>query len=271
MDTAGDDGLRLQLRVANNDGPAIPLEEWMSFITAELTRQQAVMQQLSIQLAELSHEVPVLRSALTESRLSAQTLRSASVELRQRMDDLDRRLNKVLALIEENFGGGQTEQAMQHHDYVDEYVALVEQKVVGLALEILPDGTQATAREKAEFVAEVCAGLFGAPQVIDEQLIGLLPVAAAEEAIQRMREICACARALRAKVTQGRPQRWEFGYEPAPVDSQWQEPWTGAARDGVVEFVVTPAYFVDTNTLLHKQKVFTSEAGSAPDADPAED
>jgi hypothetical protein len=270
MDTAGDDRPRLYLRVASGEGQAISLDEWMSFITDELTGQKAAIRQLIRQSADLKEELAALRSSITGSRLSAQGLRGASADLRQRMDDLDRRLNKILALVEESLGGGQTEQAIQHHDFADEYTALVEQKITGLALDILPEGTRSTPREKAVFVAAVCADLFQAPEVLEQQLIGRLPDAAPEETVQRMRDICAEARDLRAKVAHGRPQRWEFGCRiAAPVDDHWQELWTGAAHDGVIDFVVTPAYFVDSNVLLRKQKVFTVEAGPVPDTGPA--
>lgn len=277
MDTAGDDGLRLHLCVADDAGPAVPLDEWMSRIAAELAQQKAAISQLIRQTESIGGELSALRSTLAENRLTAQSLRGTSADMRQRMDDLDRRLNKVLALIQDHVGGGQSELAMQHHDYVDEYVALVEQKITGLALDILPDGVRAAPRDKAAFVAAACADLLGTPEVLERQLIGRLPPGTQEETIRRTRDICAGARALRAKVAQGRPQRWEFGCDIAsPIDTRWQEPWTGAALDGVIEFVVAPAYVVDENTLLCKQKVFTAgigagEAGSAPTEDPAED
>jgi hypothetical protein len=178
------------------------------------------------------------------------------------MDDLDRRLNNILALVENHFGAGQTEQGMRHHDYAEEYAALVEQKIVGLALDILPGGIHAAPKEKAEFVALVCAGLFGEPEIPEQELICRLPEAAPASAVQRMRDICAEARALRAKVARGRSQRWEFSCQlDVPVNEEWQELWTGATQGGVIEFVVAPAYFVDSNVLLQKQKVFTCDAG----------
>jgi hypothetical protein len=272
MGTAGDDRLRLHLRVADNAGPGTSLEEWMSSVAAELTRQRTDIDQLGRQSAEIREEISALKSSSSESRLFAKSLRGDSADLKQRMDDLDRRLNKLLALFEKHFGGGQTEQGIQHHDYAAEYLALVEQKIVGLAHDVLRGGIQATPREKAEFVATVCAGLFGTPEVPEQRLIRLLPEAAPAQAIQRMGEICAEARGLRAKVANGRPQHWEFECEVGvPVREDWQEPWAGTTPGGMVEFVVVPAYFVDSSVLLQKQKVFTSEPGPAPrDAGPAE-
>jgi hypothetical protein len=271
MNTAGDDRPRLRLCVADGAGTTTSLEEWMSFVTDELARQRAVIKELSNQSAEISRALLALKSSLAESRQFARALGGDSADQRQRMADLDRRLNNILALIERNFSGGQTEQAMQHHDYATEYVVLVEQKIIGLALDILPGGADATPREKAEFVAAVCADLFGALEVTEQQLLGRLPEAAPARAIERMREICAEARALRAKVAHGRPQRWEFSCETdVPINEDWQELWTGAPLGGVIEFVVAPAYFVDSDTLLMKQKVFTIAAGSANGAaDPA--
>ncbi len=268
MDEAGADHPRLHLRIVDDAGAVTSLGEWMSFVTAELTRQGTAIRQLGTQSADMSRELSALTLSLAESRLAARGFRSACADLRQRLDDLDRRLNNMLALFEENFGGGQTEQGMRHHDYAAEYAILVEQKIIGLALDILPGRTQATAREKAEFVAAVCFDLFGVPEVPEQQLVARLPESAPAQAIQRMRDICAEARALRAKAAQGRPQRWEFGCEvDVPVDEEWQELWTGADHGGVVDFVVAPAYVVDSDTLLRKQKVFTS---LPPGGDPAQ-
>jgi hypothetical protein len=268
MGAAGDDRPRWHLRVADEAGLGTSLDEWMSSVTAELTRQRTDIDQLGRQSADISEQISALMSSVNESRLSANGLRGDSADLKQRMDDLDRRLNKLLALFEKHFGGGQTEQGMQHHDYAAEYLALVEQKIVGLALDILPGGTQATPREKAEFVAAVCRGLFRTPEVQEQQLIDLVPETAPAQAIRRVREICAEARDLRAKVANGRPQRWEFDCEVgAPIREDWQEPWPGATPGGTIEFVVVPAYFVDSSMPLRKQKVFTSETGPAGPAE----
>jgi hypothetical protein len=272
----GDDDQRLQLRVVNEAGSVTGLDEWMSFVGAELRRQGIMITQLGRQSAEISQELSALNSSLAESRLMAQGMRGDAADLRQRLDDLDRRLNNILALFETRLGGGQTEQGMQHHDYAQQYIALVEQKIMSLALDTVPGGAHATPREKAEFVALMCADLFGAAEIAEQQLIGRLPESAAASVLHRIRDICAEARTLRAKIAQGRPQRWEFNCElGVPVNAEWQEPWTGAAYDGMVEFVVAPAYVVDSGTLLMKQRVFTGAAGTAAGAaarnpDPAE-
>jgi hypothetical protein len=271
MDTADDEPRQWRLCVADDNAQTMSIEEWMSAVWAALAQQRSAVEQLARKSQDTSEELAALGSSLADGRRSAQAFRDTAAELRQRMDDLDRRLNKILAIVEEKIGGGQTEQGMQHHDYVGEYVTLVEQKITGLALEVLPDGAGATPREKAVFVAKVCAALFQGPVILEQQLIDSLSPAVSEEAVQRVREICADAADLRTKVTRGRPQHWDFVCSPGvPVDAKRQEPWTGADREGLIEFVVAPAYRVDSDTMLCKQKVFTRAAGPALDPAPAE-
>jgi chromosome segregation ATPase len=205
MSTADDEPWRLRLCVEDDAGRTMPLERWLISIQTELDRLKATIEQLSIQSRNIVQELSALGSGLAESHRSAQGFRGAAADLHQRMDELDRRLNNILAKVEENLGGGQTEQAMRHHDYVDEYVALVEQKITGLAREIVPDSHPDAAREKARFVAEVCTRLFKEPEVLEQQLIDDLSAqtAAPDGAVQRMRDICTGARALRAKIAHG--------------------------------------------------------------------
>ena len=116
----------------------------------------------------------------------------------------------------------------------------------------------ASPRDRAQFVAAVCRGLFGDAEIDERRLLRMLPEDASQDACLRMHGICEQARSLRAKVAHGRPQRWEFGDVPgAPVDAERQELWPGSDPGGVVEFVVVPAYMVDTDTLLRRQRVFT--------------
>lgn len=253
------DGGRRPLRVLIDSGmgSVVSLEDWMSWVAAELGNQSTLIDQLRRQSAEISRELSALKSEFYEEQLSARSLPRDSADLRQRVDDLDRRLNDVLALFEKHFGGGQTEQGMLHHDYAAEYMELVEQRILALTLEILSDGPHASPRDKAEFVAAVCFDLFGTSEVREQHLLERLPERVSPSVIRRAQKICADARSLREKVADGRPQHWEFGYKAGVrIDEERQEPWPGSYDGGVVEFVVVPAYVVDSDTLLKKQRVF---------------
>ena len=266
MSMAGGGRQPLRVLIESGMGSVIPLADWMSWVDAELRNQSTAIDRLRRQSAQTSEELAALKSAFYE-QLSANSAQRDEADLRERMDNLDQRLNDILALFEKHFGGGQTEKGMLHHDYAAEYIALVEQRILALALEILPDSPHATPRDKAIFIAAVCFDLFGTPEVRERQLLDRLPKGISPAVIQRAQKVCADARLLREKAADGRPQCWEFGYTAgARIDDDRQEPWPGSCDGGVVEFVVAPAYVVDSDTLLRKQWVFMigGDGGQTP-------
>lgn len=237
-----------------NAGKFTQLEEWMSWAEELITAQAAAIDELRRQSSEIYRELTVVKSELHETRALAEKPPPGSDDLQHRMNHLDQRLNKILALFDDKLGGGQSEQGMLHHSYVKEYVSLVEQQILSLTVGIF---RSISPRDKARFVAFVCDALFGSSEVHEQELMDALPRGASRSAIQSAREICANARTLRDKVARGRPQRWDFDYTAqAEIDPDWQEPWAGSVDDGVVDFVVAPAYVVDSDTLLAKQWVF---------------
>lgn len=211
-------------------GPLDPLEDWISQAQAQLDQQAAAINDLGGQVSEL----------------------------RRQVGDLDQRLTKLLALLDDKLASGQSEEGMLHHTYAREYVSLVEQRVLALAVAVFRAFPEASPAEKAEFVAFTCSALFGAQEVAESKFIDALSPVLPEEVFRLAREICAQARELRAKVARGRQQRWSFDFiRGVPLDPETQLPWTGSAEDGGVAFVVAPAYMVETGTLLAKQWVFT--------------
>lgn len=178
--------------------------------------------------------------------------------LRQQVAELDRRLTKILALLDDKLGGGQSEEGMLHHAYAQEYVSLVEQQVLALAVAVFRAFPGASPAEKAEFVALTCTALFGAREVAESSFIDDLSPDLPGEVFRLARQICGQARDLRDKAAQSRQQRWSFDFVPgAPLDPESQRPWAGSAEDGRVAFVVAPAYVVEAGTLLARQWVFT--------------
>ena len=210
--------------------PLGPLEEWISQVQARLDEQAATIDGLGGQISEL----------------------------RQQASDLDRRLTKILALIDDQMGGGQSEEGMLHHTYAREYESLVEQQILALAVAVFRAFPDASPAERAEFVAFTCSALFGAQEVARSKFIDALSPELPEAVFVLARQICERARELRSKVAQGRPQRWSFDFIPgALLDSETQVPWAGSAEGGCVAFVVAPAYVVESGALLAKQRVFT--------------
>jgi hypothetical protein len=174
------------------------------------------------------------------------------------MDYLDQRLNKVLALFDDKLGGGQTEEGMLHHSYAKEYLSLVEQQIGSLAVDVFSFFPGCSPRDKAWFISAVCRALFGSPEVRGQEVMAALPGAVPPSVAQHVGDICAEAQALREKVAQGRSQVWDFDHTPGgEVDPDRQTLWVGSVADGVVDFVVAPAYVVDSDKLLEKQRVFT--------------
>jgi uncharacterized protein YicC (UPF0701 family) len=219
--------------------PLGPLADWISRAQAQLDAQSTAIDDLRGQLSEA----------------------------RQEAADLDRRLTKILALLDDKLAGGQSEEGMQHHAYAQQYVSLVEQQILALAVAVFRAFPDAPPSEKAEFVAFTCKQLFGAAEVAESDFIDALLPDLPEEVFRLARQICVLARDLRGKAAQGRRQRWSFDFAPgAPINPGTQLPWPGSAPNGVVTFVVAPAYVVEAGTLLARQWVFTAP-GSRADRD----
>jgi hypothetical protein len=210
--------------------PLGPLEEWISQVQARLDQQAAAIDGLHGQISEL----------------------------RQQISDLDRRLTKIFTLLDDQVAGRQSEEGMLHHTYAREYVSLVEQQILALAVAVFRAFPDATPAEKANFVAFACSALFGAEEAAGSKFIDALSPGLPDGVFALARQICEQAHVLRSKVTRGRPQRWSFDFVPgAPLDPETQLPWAGSAEGGGVAFVVAPAYVVESGALLAKQRVFT--------------
>lgn len=249
-------------------GQRFDFQTWLPWATAEIQRHTALLDERDRRLAErdqrlaaVSQEVSALRSELQQVRAQAKASAEGPAGLRDQMADIDRRLNKILALVNDKLGGGQTEEGMLHHTYAKEYVSFVEQKLGLLTahfFRVFPGSPQ----DKAQFVATLCEYLFAHPEVHEDELVdglqGDVDDPQVQQAlIQQARDLCAQARALRGKAAVGRRQHWEFGCTPGnALNADWQEPWRGSDHEGVVAFVVAPAYIVDDRTPLTKQWVF---------------
>lgn len=241
-----------------------PIEDWLGWLHKQVTDHVAAIEELTAQSSRTYQELTAMRAELRDVQaLVREPARDAAdIERRmgesgRRLDELDRRLNKVLALLGDARGGGQSEQGMLHYSYVREYDSLVEQQVLSLAVGVYQGRPGVTARDKALFVARVCGALFGSPQVREQEVVDGLPAGVSAGVIQQAREVCATARALRQKIVQGRPRHWDWEYIPeAEIDPDRQEPWAGSLGE-IVDFVVAPAYVVDSDTRLGKQRVFT--------------
>jgi hypothetical protein len=264
-----------------SEGTAFTLEDWMYWVDQEIKTLVAahnelidIVKQEQQQSAHLRAEMAKAQAELRKTRALAQQLQPGVADVVKRIDGIDHRLNKVLALFTERLGGGQTEEGMAHHSYAGEFVSLIEQGILGLTRDLFQAVPGGSVRHKAEFASYVCQVLFAAPEVEEQRLVDGLHQEGAQAAVPRARQLCADARKLRGKAATGRPQRWEFDYTKGePLDPDRQLAWTGSDEDGVVAFVVAPAYIVDADTVLEKQRVFTvpaadlerEDATSAPD------
>jgi hypothetical protein len=247
---------RLQLLI-EDAGEFKPLEDWIAWVQAKIHSQAEAINLMGRQVADARRELAATAAQLAETRVTPQSSGDPD-ELKHQMDNLDRRLNKILALLDTRLGGGQSEEGMAHHAYVEEYVTLVEQQVHALAVGIFRACSGVTPRDKAQFVAYVCDALFATAEVREQEFIEALPAELPDSVIRQARDTCAQARALRVKAAESRHQRWSFDFTPAAaIDDEWQQPWVGSVDDGIVAFVVAPAYLVDSDTLLSKQWVFT--------------
>lgn len=239
-------------------GGAKQLEAWILWAEEQITAQAVAIDELRRNSSEAYRELAAVKSELSETRALTQKPLSGVDDLQHRMDHLDQRLNKILALFDEKMGGGQTEEGMLHYSHAKEYLSLVEQQIGSLAVEIFYAFPRSSPRDKACFIASVCYALFGSAEVDEQEVMAVLPDAVSPAAAQRAREICAEAQALRDKVAQSRSQSWDFDYTPqSDIDPDRQVLWVGSVEDGAVDFVVAPAYVVDSGRLIEKQRVFT--------------
>jgi hypothetical protein len=251
--------------IIESTGTLTTLEDWMYWVEQEIRTHTAALNELGQrterQSAQLRAELTAAQAELQETRALAQQPQPGAAALVHRIEDIDHRLNKVLALFTERLGGGQTEEGMLHHAHASEFVSLIEQGILALTRDYFQAVSGGSARNKAEFASHVCQALFADPEVQEHRLVDGLCQDGAAAAAPRARQLCADARTLRGNAAKGRPQRWEFRCtEGAPLNPDKQLAWTGSDEDGVVAFVVAPAYVVDADTVLEKQRVFTVPA-----------
>jgi hypothetical protein len=256
--------LRVGLYIEGADGTN-PLEAWILWAEEQFNAQAAAISELMRNSTEAYNELAAVRAGLNETQALIQKPLSSMDDIQRRMDYLDQRLNKILALFDDKLGGGQTEEGMLHHSHAKEYLSLVEQQIGSLAVDVFYFFPRSSPRDKAWFIASVCHALFGSPEVRGQEVMAALPGAVPSSVTRHVGDICAEAQALREKVALSRSQVWDFDHTPgSDVDPDRQTLWVGSVADGVVDFVVAPAYVVDSNKLLEKQWVFT-----VPRPDPA--
>ena len=261
MSKSGQGGLRIQLVVDSPGNAPFTFERWMADITLAIQELNGAVAELRRQAGEVRSEIAALRAMNDDTKQQMLSLLRGSDDLQVRMNGLDERLDSVLAMVNSRFDvDSQTEQGMLHHEYAKQYLSLVEQKAVAIARDIYT-----TPFDKAGFIAALCRDLFETTEVREQDLMHRLPYGVPSQTVHRAREICADARSLRDKIAGSRDQRWDFSFaRGAEVDATWQEIWPGSELDGVIDFVVAPAYVVDHGARLTKQRVFTAQPAAEP-------
>jgi hypothetical protein len=246
---------------------AVPLARWIEDVAVTLHRLSSEVSELKAANSRLADDFDRLASqaGLSESEIRS-VLEPVFSGLDRRIANVDGRLDDLLAQRDnqqrddQQSGDKRSEDDMAHYDYATKFQALVEQSVIGL---VRDTGQQQRPRfhRKAEQVADVCRSLFGEAPPDPKRIQAILEPGAhlRPQIPARIADTCAAAVALRTKITRGRSQRWVFDAQPnVPVDPGRQEVWTGCPPEGLVLFVVVPAYVVDVDTWLSKQIVFTA-------------
>jgi hypothetical protein len=268
----------------------VELDDWIGGADAALAALQAHAGRVDAQISTLAaqrsepppreeHRSRGAAAAVAEAwrRSVEEALRSLTAQmntLSHRFNEILERLDSLSASAAAQSSGAsqrQTQEGIAHHTYVEEYQVIRDSTVRGLLQHTRSrDGRELNGRERAQFTARLCDDLFGADHVSANQILNRLAahyeVADAE---RRIPALCEEVRALRDKVSRGRPHRWQFTCDlGAPVNPNWQEEWPHARQGGVIEFVVAPAYVVDDGAVLVPQLVFTARAEPAPAPDP---
>jgi len=242
--------LTVEVILHGPDGVPVALSAWLT----------GIQQQLQSLLAA----DPGLRAELAGLR-ARDVVPPAVEELQRRIQAVDHRLNDLLDRIDgADTAGRRTAQDMAHYEHANEFRTLVGQKVLMLVRSFRPHSLRPLARRKAELVAAVCRELFDTdppdPRRLAARLDDMEQLPEGSE--QRIAELCAAATALRAKAGTGQRQHWRFdARRGAPPDAATQDLWVGSADDGVIDFVVVPAYVAGgAEPRQHtQQQVFTVE------------
>jgi hypothetical protein len=279
---------RMLIEVPRGDGGAdyIGIADWILKANEALAGLRAQNTWVATQISTLTArqadrdraEQESARTASGSMKTWRREMDQSLADLRAQIAALGQRLNQTLEAVDtltaavagQGAGGSvrQSEDGIAHHTHAQNYRAIRDQQIRMLLQHVRTlDGKALGNREKAEFMADVCAELFGPKQAAADDVIDRLAERYYVTGIQHsLADLCAEVRTLREKTSHGRPQRWEFGCAPgAAVEAGWQEEWPNAVQDGVVEFVVAPAYIVDDGTVLVNQMVHTVRPdGEAP-------
>lgn len=244
-------------------------------VLADWTSMVQSVDRLRRQLETIHAEVGHLRRELAYRSGDGQRLAEVAgrqsdlhervAELDTRLSGFDERLSNVLAQVDAATGvRGQSAADMAHHDRVKDYRAFLEQDLGNLLVEVGRSGAGLGPRERAVLAARVCQWLFQDPEIDDarvaEEVRSSIRAPLTDQLAQRAAQVCDRARDLRRSIPPGRAHRWEFAYVPdtRPIEGR-QEPCVGSAENGVVRFVVSPAYVVDGDLWLSPQSVFVTE------------
>jgi hypothetical protein len=267
----------------------IRLDDWIVEADLTLTALKTHAGRVDVQIGTLAARPTEPRSR--DDHRSRNSANAAVEAWRRTVDDTVRGLTAQMSVLSRRFGeiletldslsaavaarstgasDRQTQEGIAHHSYVQEYQVIRDSSVRGLLQHTRTrDGRELDGRERARFVAELCAELFGPTHVSANQILNRLAahydVADAE---RRIPSLCEDVRTLRDKVARGRPHRWDFTCNAgALVNPDWQEEWPHAQQGDVIEFVVAPAYVIDDGAVLVSQLVFTTRAEPGPASD----
>ncbi|MDV7218703.1 hypothetical protein [Streptomyces prunicolor] len=219
-------------------------------------------------LGDIGHRFGVYADQLR--RLSQQRQEELS-QLRNELRAQDARLNNLLQLhnqLREELSGAAEG---RHHTLAADFKDLMQQEVLRTCITVeacCPSTHEIdTQRRRVTLVRRLCRLLFGALPAMNSEVRALFrsTVASAgpeaEKHVASLAEpLCAKVNALRAAIAEtGTAFRWDFEVPPGSVYSpEKYQLWQTASAQGLVKYVVIPAYVVPGRPPYVQATVFTA-------------
>ncbi|MFF5538547.1 hypothetical protein ACFY71_39885 [Streptomyces cinerochromogenes] len=198
---------------------------------------------------------------LTVLEREHRVLQQAYTQMEGRLQDVERRLDALLAARAEARGDVPSNAHSTHHVIAREYDALVEQKVQGLAraaassVAAAPPGA---ATRMLWLMGRICSVLFGQDEPEGKAVLAAVGKSRLDPLASQASRLSSCALDLRQRSAQtGLPAHWDFELMPGePLDEEWQEAWPSCDTTLPGQFVIAPAYLV-AEQVFSRQRVCT--------------
>ncbi len=232
-------------------------------------KEEAEMDKILRSLGDLftlqTRRIRRVEEALRKSQEEIGKLSGQVAELERTRGQHGRKIDHLLAESSLRRSDVTTERDNRHYEVAMHYQDFRDQKIRVAAAQVLAsgDGRPLDHRRLANVTAQLCRALFGTNEPDSGEVLRAL--GRSNPADQVVTTLLATATELRRESAQadGAPF-WDFEATPGGlVGADFQETWLDAPPDGLLQFVVTPAYRA-RDRLYCKQQVWTETRNPSP-------